>query len=207
MRLRPQAVGEAVRDTRAFAAERGLAHMTWWVGDAATPADVGDRLVSQGLTLRERLASLALEAPPQGTPPFPARPARDLAEYVAAQEVDWHASGVDERRRSALLEQASASWEREGEYGRTFVVVDDERVIAVGRSRYGEDAVFLTGGATAPDARGRGAYTSLVHARWHDAVERGTPLLVTQATAMSAPVLRRVGFRDVGAVELYVDRL
>jgi len=38
-------------------------------------------------------------------------------------------------------------------------------------------------------ARGRGAYRALVAARWADAVERGTPALVTQAGAMSKPML------------------
>ena len=55
----------------------------------------------------------------------------------------------------------------------------------------------LFGGATLPEARGRGAYRALVAARWEDAVARGTPVLVTQAGAMSRPILARLGFREV----------
>ena len=58
-------------------------------------------------------------------------------------------------------------------------------------------ASTLFGGATLPEARGRGAYRALVAARWDDAVARGTPVLVTQAGAMSRPILATLGFREV----------
>jgi predicted acetyltransferase len=57
--------------------------------------------------------------------------------------------------------------------------------------------VLLSGGATAPWARGRGAYRALVRARWEDAAARGTPTLAVQAGSMSAPILRRLGFEKV----------
>ena len=62
------------------------------------------------------------------------------------------------------------------------------------------------GGAVLPDARGRGVYTSLVHARWDEAVERGTPRLVVGAGSMSAPILLKLGFEEIGAIRLLVDR-
>ena len=58
-----------------------------------------------------------------------------------------------------------------------------------------------------PEARGRGAYRALVRARWEHAAERGTPLLVVQAGAMSGPVLTRLGFETHGELGLLVDRL
>lgn len=208
VRLRGAAeVEAAVADVRELVAARRLGSVTWWVGDAATPPDVCARLEALGLVLRERVAALALDRPPQGTPPFEARPARSAEEFLAAQEVDWEQTGVGAASRERLRRDVAAAFARDGEYGRTFLVEDGGEVIAIGRCRYGPEAVFLTGGATAPHARGRGAYTSLVHARWRDAVARGTPRLATQATAMSAPILRRLGFVDVGTVALYVDRI
>jgi predicted acetyltransferase len=56
-----------------------------------------------------------------------------------------------------------------------------------------------------PEARGRGAYRALVAARWRDAVERGTPLLVTQAGRMSQPILERIGFRRVCEIRILLD--
>ena len=60
----------------------------------------------------------------------------------------------------------------------------------------------MLGGAMLPEARGRGVYTSLVHARWAHAVERGAPRLVVSAGPMSAPILERLGFEPIGKVRL-----
>jgi len=65
--------------------------------------------------------------------------------------------------------------------------------------------LLLFGGSTLPEARGRGAYRSLVAARWHDAVARGTPVLVTQASPMSRPILAQLGFREVCEIRILLD--
>jgi GNAT superfamily N-acetyltransferase len=70
-----------------------------------------------------------------------------------------------------------------------------------------DGGVALMGGAVLPEARGRGVYRALVHARWLHAAARGTPLLVVQAGHMSAPVLDGLGFESHGQIHLYVDRL
>jgi GNAT superfamily N-acetyltransferase len=67
--------------------------------------------------------------------------------------------------------------------------------------------VALMGGDVLPSARRRGVYRALVHARWEHAVARGTPLLVVQAGHMSEPVLKGLGFRAHGVLELFVDPL
>ena len=73
----------------------------------------------------------------------------------------------------------------------------DGEPVARATASFSEHGVTLFGGATLPEARGRGAYRALVAARWEDAVARGTPALVTQASAMSRPILARLGFREV----------
>jgi hypothetical protein len=45
-----------------------------------------------------------------------------------------------------------------------------------------------------------------VAARWEDAVSRGTPLLVTQASPMSHPILERLGFREICRICALSDR-
>jgi GNAT superfamily N-acetyltransferase len=67
--------------------------------------------------------------------------------------------------------------------------------------------VYLAGGGTRPDRRGRGAYRALVRARWDAAVERGTPALTVGAGAMSRPILERLGFAIVGWADCLVDDL
>jgi GNAT superfamily N-acetyltransferase len=60
--------------------------------------------------------------------------------------------------------------------------------------------LFLTGGVTLPEARGRGAYRALVRARWDEAARLGTPTLVVHAEEASRRVLERIGFRRIAAI-------
>src|SRR5206468_2140554 len=88
-----------------------------------------------------------------------------------------------------------------------FLAYVDGEAVGFGRAVYGPWAGVMLGGATMPDARGRGVYTSLVHARWQEGVVRGVPRLVVSAGPMSAPILERLGFERLGLVRLLRDRL
>jgi GNAT superfamily N-acetyltransferase len=203
LRLDASAVEGALADTRSVAGARSV---LWWVGDAATPHDLGERLEAAGLERLHELTSLALDRAPASGPADGARPCASFEEFAAAQELDWEVNEVGEVARRSLRERLEDAWARDGRSGCSFVVVEDGTVVAVGRAHYAPDAVLLAGGATAPSARGRGHYTALVQARWQDAAARGTPQLVTQATAASAPILLRLGFERIGAVTLFRDR-
>jgi GNAT superfamily N-acetyltransferase len=87
----------------------------------------------------------------------------------------------------------------------TFLAFLDGTPAAVGTSWYGEEGVYLAGGATAPDLRGRGVYRALIHARWEDALGRGKSGLVAQAGAMSRDILARLGFEAVCELHAYED--
>jgi hypothetical protein len=63
----------------------------------------------------------------------------------------------------------------------------------------------MIGGGVLPEARGRGVYRALVHARWVDAVAAGTPALCTHAGRMSRPILERIGFQPVAEQEILLD--
>ena len=80
--------------------------------------------------------------------------------------------------------------------GEWLAYVDGEPVAWAGALAC-EHGLFLTGGVTLPEARGRGAYRALVRARWDDAVRRGTPGLVVHAEEPSRRVLERIGFTHV----------
>jgi predicted GNAT family acetyltransferase len=86
-----------------------------------------------------------------------------------------------------------------------YLAYTDGEPIARASGSFSEHGVTLFGGATLPEARGRGAYRALVAARWQDAVARGTPLLVTQAGSMSRPILTRLGFRQVCEIRILLD--
>ena len=81
----------------------------------------------------------------------------------------------------------------------------DGEPVARGSAAFSEHAVALFGGSTLPEARGRGAYRALVAARWEDAVARGTPTLITQASPMSRPILNQLGFRELCEIRILLD--
>ena len=196
------------------AAAGGL--VTWWLSDSTTPVDAEERLLALGL---ERSApplfeptyeALALVQPPPKTPPgIDVARVDGVDELVEVKARLEEIFGVDpgERRRDHRAE-AEDEWAREqtGEVA-TWTARLDGRLVGYARSVYGERGVFMAGGATVPEARGRGVDRALVRARWDDAIARGVPALTTQAGHMSAPRLRHLGFEHVADVHVLVDRL
>jgi GNAT superfamily N-acetyltransferase len=79
------------------------------------------------------------------------------------------------------------------------------RVVGTAGAVLGDAGANLFGGGVLADARGRGVYRALVNARWNLAVQRGTPALTVQAGRMSRPVLERLGFEFIDAMQMYVD--
>jgi GNAT superfamily N-acetyltransferase len=79
-------------------------------------------------------------------------------------------------------------------------------VVSAGRIdfRPGTDFAGLWGGATLPQWRGRGLYRALVARRAQAAAERGVRYLQVDASADSAPILRRLGFVAVTTTTPYV---
>jgi GNAT superfamily N-acetyltransferase len=87
----------------------------------------------------------------------------------------------------------------------TYLAFLDGEPVARATGSFSEYGVSLFGGATLPQARGRGAYRALVHARWRDAADRGTPVAFTQAGRQSRPILARLGFREVCEIRILLD--
>jgi GNAT superfamily N-acetyltransferase len=208
LRLTPESVDAAVEEVHALLRERGRTACSWEIGSSATPPDLVERLKARGLVDDDDpdVAAMVLSAPPPPPPPgVEARPVRDVDEYVAVKHVAEAAFGMapDPDR----IEWWNGAWEEEQELGRTrtFAALIDGRIVAHGTSTYSEHGVTLNGGATDPGARGHGAYRALVSARWDDAVARGLPVLVTQAGAMSKPILERLGFVEVARIWILID--
>ena len=206
LRLTPETIDNTVEEVHALLRERGRSACTWEIGSSATPPDLAEQLRARGLVDdRDPYAvGMVLTEPPPPPEDIEARVARDFDEFRAAQRVAEEAFGGDvgmddEQLRARYEEQlATGAW-------KTFVALLDSEIVASASSTYVEGAVTLNGGAVLPRARGRGAYRALVAARWADAVERGTPALVTQAGAMSKPILERLGFRSVAEITILLD--
>jgi GNAT superfamily N-acetyltransferase len=208
LRLAPETVDATIEEVHGILRGCGRHGCTWEIGSSATPSDLRDRLYARGLVDDgdPDVAAMVLAMPPPPPPPgVDARPVRNVDEYLEAKHVAQAAFGMpdepdkDEWWRAGYEEQEALG------HGRTFVALVDGRIVAHGQSTYTEHGVTLNGGATVPEMRGRGAYRALVSARWDDAVARGTPVLVTQAGAMSRPILERVGFVEVARIWILLD--
>jgi ribosomal protein S18 acetylase RimI-like enzyme len=60
--------------------------------------------------------------------------------------------------------------------------------------------------ATTPEARGRGLVTELMGHALADARERGCDITTLEATKMGQPVYERLGYRGIGALEMWERR-
>jgi GNAT superfamily N-acetyltransferase len=179
---------------------RGRRACTWEIGSSATPPDLVERLLGLGLVDDDEplAVGMALTEPLRDPPP-------------PGIEVRRSASMADERTAAeiaAVCFGAAASPREPDASGAfvTYLAYLDGVPVARATGAFSDHGVTLFGGATLPDARGRGAYRALVHARFEDAVARGTPVAVTQAGRQSRPILGRLGFREVCTIRILVDR-
>jgi hypothetical protein len=203
-RLADDEVDDVVGEVRGHVRRRGRSALTWEVGSSATPPDLVDRLLALGMVDdREPLAiGMALTEPPSAPPPdVEVRRAESSDELREASRIAAVAFGDDPD------EAAAAEPEPPVPGIETYIAYVDGRPVARATAAFSEHGVTLFGGATLPEARGRGAYRALVAARWEDAVAAGKPALVTQAGAMSRPILQRLGFREVCEIRILLDEL
>jgi GNAT superfamily N-acetyltransferase len=200
-RLRADEVEDARAEIHAHLRDKARTSCTWEVGSSATPADLVDRLLALGLVDDEpdpHAVGMVLDRPPAQPPPagIEVRRARTPDEHLEAARIAAVAFGMPEPEPKPV--------ERDPR-NVTYIAYLDGRPVARATGSFGDHGVTLFGGATLPEARGRGAYRALVAARWDDAVAHGTPVLVTQAGKMSRPILERLGFRAVCEIRILLD--
>jgi GNAT superfamily N-acetyltransferase len=196
---------------RSESRRRGLPLVEWWVGWSARPS-LAAELLSLGLVPDDDepvLTGMTCASPPPEAPHVDVRAIETAAQYLEAIAVDWEVWQIaeDERARRRAIEVERFDEDQAAGTAHHWAAYHQGRPIGFGRGIDMEGGVALMGGAVLPQARGRGVYRALVHARWLHAVARGTPLLVVQAGRMSAPVLDGLGFRRHGQIRLFADRL
>ena len=211
LRLAADEVAATVAEVRAIFAAKGRRQMTWEVGDHAEPRDLAERLIALGMK------------------PFVPD---DLAVgMVLTRPLVSMDTGVTVRRVTTFEEFAQGSWifrrgferddapEAEPEIAlrwtehrsvamhERYMAFDGNEAIAVADAVFLEAGVVMCGGATIASARSKGAYRALINARWEEGRRRGTPTLITQAGAMSRPILNRLGFEEVTQIRIFLDEL
>jgi hypothetical protein len=190
-------LGEVRGEIHAHVRAKGRTACSWEVGSSATPADLVERLLDLGLVEDEEplRVGMALIEPPAGESEVDVRRAGSLDELRVAARIASAAFG------SPVTEPPPPHPDTV-----VYIAYLDGEPVARATGSFSEHGVTLFGGATLPEARGRGAYRALVRARWDDAVARGTPLAVTDAGSQSRPILARMGFREVCTIRALIDR-
>lgn len=193
---------EVIEEVRSLLRERGRTTCAWEIGSHATPANLPELLLARGFAddQPEPLAiGMALTEEPAAAPEdVVVKQVETQDEYAASERIAMVAFNEDPSQEIPEY--------KPDPHNRIYIAIVDGEIVARASASFSEHAVTLFGGATLPEARGRGAYRALVAARWRDAVERGTPLAVTQAGEMSRPILTRLGFREVGTVRALGDK-
>jgi hypothetical protein len=187
--------------------------LVWWLDPDARPADLHEQLVALGLRQPADRAVLlhalaCVDEPPAAPVDVAVERVETFVDHLTAAEVMWDAFATPPERREQQKPHLHSEFEaaRAANVPVTFLARLDGRPAGVGRSVYSDRGVFLIAGSVAPWARGCGVYRALVRTRWDDAVERGTPALVTEALpGTSYPILKRLGFVDVCTIRRLED--
>ena len=211
LRLDTERLDDQVAEIHDAVAARGRRSCTWELAGSATPADLCERLLARGLVLEDDpyVTGMALTRPPDGPPSegIMVRKAETVDDRIAATRIAAAAFGDDDNWLAGRIEQLRAA-DAAGQVDETssiYLALLDGEPVASGIATFTEAGALLFGGASLPEARGRGAYRALVRARWDEAVERGTPALVTHAGRMSQPILQRLGFEPISEITILLD--
>jgi hypothetical protein len=210
LRVAPDQVEALVAEVHALFRARGRTAITWETGPSTEPADLHDRLLALGMVPDDEpeVAGMVLShAPSETAPDVTVKRAESFADFSAHATIlrRCFAPGQPDPTEAELAVDFERRRGREPHLIR-YLAFADGRAIAAADAVLVDGGVVLCGGATLPEARGKGAYRALVEARWHAAVARGTPVLVVQAGAMSKPILERLGFEEVARVRVLLDR-
>lgn len=211
VRVAPDEIEATVAEVRALYRARGTTEITWEVGPSSAPPDLAARLLALGMVpdpADPELAGMVLaQAPAEAGAGVRVERVHTLEGFRAHELIYHRCFGQDAAAPSEaeIIEDFERSLGREG-HRSSYLAFDGDVPVAAADAIFVEGAVLLMGGATLPEARGRGMYQALVQRRWEEAAARGTPLLVVQAGAMSRPILARLGFAEVARVKMLRDR-
>jgi hypothetical protein len=203
---------ERIEEIRAWFRSKGCTRWIWVLGPSSTPADLEHYLrAGRDLQTVDAMGTRALlldHAPPPGPAEVDIRAVRTFEAFChfdAVQSIAFDESG---ERRAETVASRPARWDAMQASGEVALVayLDDVPAAAASMAPLEGDTWFLLGGATIPEARGRGLYRALIDGRWAAAAERGGAGLVVHAGPMSAPILQRLGFVDVGRIDLFLER-
>ncbi len=203
---------QRIHDIREWFRSQGTTRWMWVLGPSSTPADLEHHIrAGHDVQRAEEVGHRALvldREPARGLVGVEIHEVLTYEAFCQLDEVQSLAFGETDAERARMIASRQERWAASQRSGEVALVctLDDEAVAGASMVPLEHGAWFLLGGATIPEARGRGLYRALVHARWALAVAHGWKALVVHAGPMSAPILGGLGFADVGRIDLLLER-
>ncbi|WJV50317.1 GNAT family N-acetyltransferase [Streptomyces flavofungini] len=189
--------------------ERGL-EFEWKAYSHDLPADLPDRLLAAGFTpeapetlMVAAVAELPLDAgPPEGVRLVPVTDAAGVRLMVDVHEQAFGTDGTALGKQ--LLDQLTTAPDTIA----AVVALAGDVPVSSARLEFrpGTDFAGLWGGGTVAEWRGRGIYRALIAHRARIAADHGVRHLQVDASDQSRPILRRLGFTELGTTTPYVHK-
>jgi hypothetical protein len=180
----------------------------WVVGPSSKPADLGTRLEAEGLSKAFDAVGMALTDLDIRFRVNPSVRIREVTPEEVAVASDTMAEAFPAPKEVVHFMYKVLFRDRERLKTRIYLAylegVRDPVACSSMGFVPGKPIVHLRGAATNRKHRGRGVYSSLLARRLIDARKDGAEAAVIQAiVTTSAPICRRLGFRDVCGLEFY----
>jgi len=184
--------------------------MFWWIGSSPQPTDLGDRLAHHGVVHVGKPPGMALDlADLPAMPPIPSgvavtqvRDSEDLHIWmrtlITGYELPMEFSDPLIAIESDLLAHHAAPNRR------YYLARDGETPVAASALVMSRGVAGIFAVATLPEARGRGIGGAVTAVPLYAARDAGYRVGVLQASDLGYPVYRRLGFRDVSTIDLYL---
>lgn len=208
-RWRPEVVEERAKEMIAMFRARGLG-FTWQIGPNTDAVGLTSVLATDGLRKEVDALILTSTIPIRGRQP--AHDLRLVEEHDERTAAD--ALRLDQDRRDRTAEDVQLRLDARLRYlgcptrrGGGVVAYRGQLAVGYGRWRYGTDgrSVLLSTAHTLRPHRRSGVYSAVLAHRLDRAVRDGKTIAVVVAErSTSAPILMRKGFREVGALQIWL---
>lgn len=177
----------------------------WVVSPMCRPLDLAQRLASRGMLARRCVVMAAdiADLRPEPSPDVTVEPVdlTNVDTYADTVARGWGmpAGPLADYQRAVLADTS-------GRHHSWLARIAGEPVGGANHALF-ERSAYLMGGVILPEARGRGAYRSLIAARLAQISAAGVRLVTIQAIAdTSAPILARLGFTTIAEIDVFMNR-
>lgn len=208
-RFEPEGIAATVERARCVLRSKGRHAATWEILSTVHPRSTLDHLLSLGMqwAVPKHALIVALSSAPAALHADVVVAEVDtLDRFKAHLTITHEVFGIMDRLPAELARLPVDGRQRMADkrFVRYIAYVDGVPAGAA-TATFTSAGVMLHSGSTLAPFRGRGVYGAMVNHRWHAAVARGTPELITRAGLMSRAIVARLGFRELGEMHFLVD--